>query len=151
MHTDQIAQTVLENYKNDKLSEDRITFLKTQAKEQLDEISQNRALYESFLQKVNAPETIDNIVLWILLMSNEALCESYISALKKEFREIIPISDLADLLLYILYLKKVKNIALDGVEYLLEYEHDGKDEVDQYCFTNVLLFVQQSKEVEIQF
>ena len=68
MHTFQIAESVLDSYKNDKLSEERINFLITQANEQLDEISQNKEIYDRFLNKVNAPQKIDNIILWILIM-----------------------------------------------------------------------------------
>jgi hypothetical protein len=144
MHTFQIAESVLDGYKNDKLSEERINFLITQANEQLDEISQNKEIYSSFLNKVNAPQKIDNTVLWILLMSNEAICDEYISEFDKDFREIIPVSDLADLLLYI-------NIELDGFDYLLEYEQEGIQEMDQYAFTNALLYIQKSKEVAMEF
>lgn len=151
MHTLQIAESVLDGYRNDKLTEERINFLITQANEQLDEISQDKELYHSFLNKVNAPEKIDNIILWILFMSNEDICDTYIDAFDKGFREIIPVSDLADLLVYIVHLKKVKNIEVDGFDYLLEYKHGGIDEVDQYAFSNVLLYVQKSKEIEIEF
>lgn len=152
MHTYQIAEKILNNYRHDKLNEERIEFLKTQADEQLAEISQNKALYDSFLEKVQAPEKIDTIILWMLFMSNEDIVEAYIDAFDKiKFREMIPVSDLADLLLYIVYLKKVENITLDGFDYLMEYRHDGKDEMDQYCFTNVLLYIQKSKEVAIEF
>ena len=151
MHTFQIAESVLDGYKNDKLSEERIDFLKTQANEQLDEISQNKDIYDSFLNKVNAPKKIDNIILWILLMSNENICDEYIDEFDKDFREIIPVSDLADLLVYTIHLKKVKNIELDGFDYLLEYKKEGIEEVDQYSFTNVLLYIQKSKEVEMEF
>jgi len=48
MHTLQTAETILDGYKNEKLSEERINFLKTQANEQLDEISQNKEIYDSF-------------------------------------------------------------------------------------------------------
>ena len=84
-------------------------------------------------------------------MSNEDICDEYIDEFDKDFREIIPVSDLADLLVYIVHLKKVKNIELDGFDYLLEYKHEGKDEMDQYAFTNALLYIQKSKEVEIEF
>jgi len=151
MHTLQIAQSVLDDYRNNKLSEERIGFLITQANEQLEEISQNEEIYNSFLNKVNAPQKIDNIILWILFMSNEDICEEYIDEFDKGYREIIPVSDLADLLCYVVHLKKVKNIELDGFDYLLEYHHPGIDEVDQYCFSNVLLHVQKSKEIEIEF
>jgi len=151
MHTLQIAESVLDDYRNNKLTEERINFLITQANEQLDEISQNQEIYESFLNKVNAPKKIDNIILWILLMSNEDICEEYIEEFDKDFREIIPVSDLADLLVYAVHLKKIKNIELDGFDYLLEYKHEGIDEVDQYSFANVLLYVQKSKEVDIEF
>ena len=151
MHTLQIAESVLDDYRNNKLSEERINFLITQANEQLDEISQNKEIYDSFLNKVNAPQKIDNIILWILFMSNEDICEEYIDEFDKGFREIIPVSDLADLLVYVIHLKKIKNIELDGYDYLLEYKHEGIDEVDQYAFANVLLHVQKSKEVDIEF
>jgi len=151
MHTLQIAEPVLDGHKNEKLSEERIDFLITQADEQLDEISQNKEIYDGFLKKVNAPQKIDNIILWILLMSNEDIVEEYIEEFDKNFREIIPVSDLADLLIYCIHMKKVKNVELDGLDYLLEYEHAGIEEVDQFAFTNVLLYVEKSKEVKIAF
>ena len=151
MHTYQISATVLDNYRNEKLSDERIDFLITQANEQLDEIAQNTELYARFLNKVNAPEKIDRIILWILFMSNEAIVEEYIDECGKEFREIIPVSDLADLLLYSVHLKKVKGVELDGFDYLLGYQHEGIAEMDQFAFTNALLYIQKSKEVEIEF
>jgi hypothetical protein len=151
MHTLQIKEIILDNYKNDKLTDERVNFLVTQANEQLDEIFANKELYDSYLKKVNAPEKIDNIILWILLMSNEDICCDYIDKFNKNFREICPMSDLADLLLYSIHSKKVKNIELDGLDYLLKYEHDGKDEMDQFAFTNALLYIQKSKEIAIEF
>ena len=151
MHTYQIAEPVLDNYRNGKLNDERIDFLITQANEQLEEISQNKEVYDSFLDKVKAPEKVDNIILWILLMSNERIVDTYIDEFGKKFRDIIPVSDLADLLLYSVHLKKVKEIALDGFDYLLDYEHEGIDEIDQFCVTNVILFIQKSKEVQIEF
>ena len=151
MHTYQISESVLDGYKNKKLGEERINFLIAQANEQLDEISQNKEIYDGFLNRVNAPKKLDNIILWILLMSNERICDEYIDEFNKDFRDIIPVSDLADLLLYAVHLKKVKNIALDGFEYLLEYEGEGIEEVDQFSFTNALLYIQKSKEVEMEF
>jgi hypothetical protein len=151
MHTLQISESVLDDYRNNKLTEERINFLIAQANEQLEEISQNKEIYNRFLNKVNAPQKIDNIILWILFMSNEDICDEYIEEFDKDFREIIPVSDLADLLSYIVHLKKIKNIELDGFDYLLEYKHGGIDEVDQYSFSNVLLYVQKSKEVEMEF
>ncbi len=151
MHTMQIAEAVLDGCRNEKLTEERIDFLITQANEQLDEIAQNKEIYERFLNKVNAPEKIDKIILWMLLMSNEDIVEEYIDEFNKDFREIIPVSDLADLLVYAVHLKKVKDTALEGFDYLLEYDHAGMEEVDQYAFTNVLLYVEKSKQVQIQF
>jgi len=151
MHTFQIAEKVLENYRNDKLTEERIEFLKKQADERLEELAQNPELYNSFLAKVKPPEKIDNIILWMLLMLDEDIVDSYIFKCKKKYREIIPVSDLADLLLYAVHLKKVKDIELDGFDFLLEYQHDGKDEVDQFCVTNVLLYIQKSKQAEMEF
>ena len=151
MHTFQIAETVLDNYSKEKLTDDRIDFLKRQADEQLDEISQNREVYESFLKRVNPPEKIENIILWILLMSNEDIVEEYVDVFGKNYREIIPVSDLADLLVYSIHLKKVENITLDGFDYLLEYEHGGMEEMDQFAFTNVLLYVDRSKQAPMPF
>ncbi|MDP2077994.1 MAG: hypothetical protein Q8N01_04335 [Sulfuricurvum sp.] len=151
MHTFQIAESVLDGYRNDKLSDVRINFLITQANEQLSEMAQNKELYDSFLTKVKAPERIDNIILWILLMSNEAIGSKYIREFKKDFRKFIPVSDLADLLLYAIHLKKVKNVELDGFDYLLEYQEEGIEVMDQYAFTNVLLYIQTSKEVQMEF
>lgn len=151
MHTFQIAELVLDGYKNDKLSDVRINFLIAQANEQLAEIAQNKELYDSFLKKVNAPQKIDSIILWILLMSNETIGSKYIREFNKGFRKFIPVSDLADLLLYAIHLKKLKNIELDGFDYLLEYEEEGIEVMDQYAFTNVLLYIQSSKEVQMEF
>ena len=151
MHTFQIAESILDNYKNDKLTEERIDFLTTQATEQLDEISQNKEIYDRFLNKVKAPQKIDNIILWILFMSDEDIVDEYIDKFNKSFRETIPVSDLADLLLYSVHLKKVKDIELEGFDYLLAYENAGRDEVDQFAFTNALLYIQKSKEVAIEF
>jgi len=151
MHTYQIAKSVLEGYKNENLSEERINFLIEQANEQLDEISQKKEIYSGFLNKINAPEKIDKIILWILLMSNDTICCDYADEFNKGFRDIIPVSDLADLLLYVVHLKKVKNIDLDGVDFLLKYEEEGIEEVDQFSFTNTLLYIQKSKEIAIEF
>ena len=151
MHTMQIAEAVLDGHRNEKLTEERIDFLITQANEQLDEIAQNKETYERFLNKVNAPEKIDKVILWILLMSNEDIVEDYIDEFGKNFREIIPVSDLADLLIYAVHLKKVKDTALEEFDYLLEYDHAGMEEVDQFAFTNVLLYVERTKQVNIAF
>lgn len=114
-------------------------------------MAQNKELYDSFLNKVKAPERIDNIILWMLLMSNETIGSKYIIEFNKGFRKFIPVSDLADLLLYAIHLKKLKNIELDGFDYLLEYEEEGIEVMDQYAFTNVLLYIQTSKEVQMEF
>lgn len=151
MNTYQVTEPVLDGYINEKLGEERINFLTTQANEQLTEFSQHTELYEEALEEVSAPKEVDNIILWILLMSNEYVCRDYISACEKDFRKIIPVSDLADLLLYAVYMKKIKETELDGFDYLMEYEEDGMEEVDQFAFTNIFLYIQQSKEVQIEF
>lgn len=151
MDTFQISETVLNNYRNDELSEERITSLKEQANEQLKEISQNEEIYNAFLKEVGAPEKIDNIVLWMLLMSNEDICLKYIKKFNKDFRDVIPVSDLADLLFYCVHLKKVQNIELDGFDYLLEYEEEGIEDMDRYSFTNALLYIEKSKRTEMVF
>jgi len=151
MDTYQIAEPVLDIYKNTKLTKERIDFLISQANEQIDEISQDKELYDKFLKKTKAPQNINNIILWMLFMTNEDICYDYNKKFKKDFLGIIPVSDLADLLLYVVHLKKVEDTILDGFEYLLEYKEEGLEDVDQYCFTNVLLYIQKSKEVEIEF
>lgn len=151
MHTFQIAKPVLDDYRNNKLSTQRIDFLIKQAQDQLNELSQNEKLYNSFLEKINPPKNVDKIILWMLIMSNDDMCSDYSDEFNKNYRPIIPVSDLADLLLYIVHLKQVENVDLDGFDFLLDYEDGGIDEMDQYCFTNVLLHVQKSKEVQMEF
>ena len=151
MDTFQIAASVLDDYKKDKLSVDRINTLVTQANKQIDEISKNKESYDSFLEQVNAPKKIDKLILWILFMSNDDICSEYISEFDKDFNDIIPVSDLADLLIHVIHLKKVKNIDLEGFDYLLEYKEEGIVEMDQYAFTNALLYIQKSKEIQIEF
>ncbi len=151
MHTYQIADKVLDNYSNEKLTDERIEFLKKQVNEQLEELATNKDLYESYLAKVTPPEKIDALILWMLLMSNEDIVDDYIDEYSKPYREIIPVSDLADLLVYAIHQKKLYDNELDGLEYLLESEDAGMEQVDQYAFTNVLLFVEKSKQPEIQF
>ena len=151
MNSFQIKEPILEGYKNTKLTEERMHLLTTQVNEQLDEISQNKEIYDTFLKKVSAPQKIDKIILWILLMSNEDIVDDYISEFDKGFNDIIPVNDLADLLFYSVYLKKVKNTELEGFDYLEEYEHEGIADVDQYSLTNTFLYIQQSKEVQIEF
>ncbi|PHQ91384.1 MAG: hypothetical protein COB42_03465 [Sulfurimonas sp.] len=151
MDTFQISATVLDNYIKDELSDERITALKVQANEQLNEIAQNKDIYTTFLKEVGAPEKIDSLILWILLMSNEDICSDYIKEFNKDFRDVIPVSDLADLLLYIVHLKKVNNIELDGLDYLLEYEEEGIEDMDRYSFTNALLYIEKSKIVPMEF
>lgn len=151
MNTPQITETALDGYKNAKLSDERIDFLIAQANEQLDEIVGNKELYDEFLEEVNAPEKVDNIILWILFMSNEDICRDYINAFDKDLMKVVPRSDLADLLLYSVYLRKVKNTELDGYDYLVEYDGEGMEDVDQYALTNAFLYIQQTKEVSIDF
>lgn len=151
MHTLQISATVLDGYKKERLSEERLGFLLAQVEEQLKEISQNKEVYASFLKAVSAPTNIDNVVLWMLIMSNEEIVEEYIEVFDKGFREIIPVGDLADLLLYCAHKKKVENIDLAGFDYFIKYEQEGIEEMDQYAFTNALLYIQKLKEVQIEF
>ena len=151
MNTLQVAESVLDGYKNENLTEERINFLTTQANEQLEELAGNQEIYDRFLEKVKPPKDVDNIILWMLIMSDEDIVEEYIDTYKKDFREIIPVSDLADLLLHLVYLKKVKKIELDGLDYLLDLESEGMDEMDQYAFTNIFIYIQKTKEVQIEF
>ena len=151
MNTFQIAESVLDTYKNEIIGVERTDFLVAQANEQINEISGNKEIYDGFLNKVSAPQKIDNLVLWILFMSNEDICSDYIDGFDKDFEDEIPMNDLADLLLYIAHLQKVQNIALEGLDYLLEYEDGNIEEVDQHSVTNVLAYIQKSKQVAIEF
>jgi hypothetical protein len=151
MNTFQIAEQTLAAYKKEKLSDERIDFLVSQANEQIEEISKDKEIYTTFLNKVNAPKKTDNIILWILFMSNDDICCEYIDVFNKDFNDTIPVSDLADLLFHVIYVKKVNNIELDGFNYLAKYTADDIEDVDNYCITNVLAYIQKSKEVAIEF
>lgn len=151
MNTFQIAESALLGYKDAHLSDERITALVEQANTQIDEISQDKELYNSFISQVDAPEKIDKIILWILFMSSEDICSEYIDSFDKDFNDTIPVSDLADLLLYLVFLKKVKHTELEGFDYLSDYEKEGIADVDQYALTNAFLYIQKLKEVQIDF
>ena len=151
MNTFQIAESALAGYKTEKLSDERINALVEQANKQIEEISQNKEIYEGFVEQVGAPEKIDNIILWILFMSNEDICSDYIDEYDKDFSDNIPMSDLADLLIYSVYLKKVENTTLEGFNYLDDYEENDIEDVDQFALTNAFLYIQKTKEVQIDF
>lgn len=151
MNTFQIAESALAGYKAEHLSDDRINALVEQANTQVDEIAQNQALYDDFRSQVNAPENTDKIILWVLFMSNEDICSEYIDTFDKDFTDTIPISDIADLLIYLVYMKKVKDTELEGFDYLSDYEDEGLADVDQYALTNAFLYIQKLKEVQIDF
>lgn len=152
MNTYQVATKVLEGYKQERMSDERIEFLKNQAHKQLAEIAENEEVYKEFLAKVNAPENIDPIILWMLLMCDEPIVEKYIDVFnKRDYDEYIPVSDLADLLFHLVYLKKIQDIDTEGFDFLMEYKHPGKDEFDHYCVSNMLVFVEKLRQVEISF
>jgi hypothetical protein len=148
MHTYEIVEPALIKYKDAKLTTQRIDFLKNQANEQLQEIRSNESIYNEFLNKVNPPEKIDDIVLWMLFMATEDIVEEYVDSFNKPFMDIIPVSDLADLLFYLVYMKKIEDTTFDGFDYLLQYKEEGIEDMDQYCFTNVLVYIQTMKKLE---
>lgn len=151
MNTYQIASKVLQDYKNHQLSDERIDFLKQQAKKQLNEIFQNTEIYESFLDTSKAPKNADFIILWIFFMSDEEIVYQYIKKFNKDFTDIIPVSDLADLLIYLIYQTKNENALIDGFDFLIDFESEGISEVDNYAFTNMLLYIQKLKEAPMEF
>ena len=151
MNTFQIAASALEGYKNTSLSDVRIDALVEQANIQIAEIVQNKELYDGFVSQVDAPSEVDKLILWVLFMSDEDICSEYIEAFDKDFSDSIPISDLADLLIYIVYLKKVKDVELEGFEYLDDYRGGDIEDVDQFALTNAFLYIQKTKEVQIDF
>jgi len=150
MHTIQIADEVLEEYYN-KVTQERFDFLIAQAKEQLAEIRENEELYESYLEKINIAGKVDDIVLWVLFFANEDICSNYISTFKKDFFDMIPENDLADLLFYTVYLKKCKNSEPDGIVYLVESNDKVIDDIDQASFMNVLCHIQKQKQPQMEF
>lgn len=145
MNTYQITEKILEEYRDLMIKDDRVAFLKAQADEQIAEIASNEEIYNTFSQKVKAPENIDNMVLWILLMSDESIVEEYIEAFDKDFDEMIPVCDLADMLFYMVYAIKVKGEEFEGFDYLLTYKTPGMVEVDQHAVTNALAYIQKIK------
>ena len=151
MNTFQIAPSALEGYKNTKLSDERINALVEQVNTQIAEIAQNKEIYDGFVSQVDAPEPVDNLILWVLFMTHEEIRDTYIETFDKAFRDDMPISDLADLLIYIVYLKKVKNEELAGFDYLDDYEEGEIEDVDQFALTNAFLYIQKTKEVQIDF
>lgn len=146
MHSYQITESTLDDYRTNKLLDERIEFLMAQANEQLDEIAQDSALYEQWLDALEISKEFDNIIIWVLLMSDEEIVDEYIDTFKKSFRSIIPIYDLSDLLLYLIHLEKIKNAPLPGTKELLETKTEGLDEVDHHCFSNVLAYVQRKNQ-----
>lgn len=150
MQTIQITEKTLNNHHND-FDQERLKFLIAQANEQIDEISQNKELYEDFCDQADVDEEIDKLVLWILFMSSDHICYDYNKNFDKGFEDKVPMNDLADLLIYIIYLKKIKDTELEGISYILESEYEGIEEVDQHAFTNVLYYVQKSKEAQMEF
>ncbi len=67
MNTYQITENVLVEYRDLMIKDERVAFLKSQADEQLAEIAGNEEVYKRLLEKVKAPEKIDNSILWMLL------------------------------------------------------------------------------------
>ena len=145
MNTYQITENMLEEYRNLMIKDERVAFLRTQADEQLEEIAGNEEMYARLLEKVNAPKKVDNMILWIALMSDEDIVEEYIEEFDKDFVDMIPVCDLADLLFYMVYAIKVKGESFEGFDYLLTYKTPGMVEVDQHAVTNALAYIQKLK------
>jgi len=145
MNTYEITENILVEYRDLMIKDERVAFLKAQADEQIEEIASNEEIYKQFLEKVGAPEKLDNMVLWIALMSDEDIVEEYIEAYDKDFDEMIPVCDLADMLFYMVYAMKVKGESFEGFDYLLTYKTPGMTEVDQHAVSNALAYIQKIK------
>lgn len=145
MNTYQITENILVEYRELMIKDERVAFLKAQSDEQLAEIAGNEEMYSRLLEKVKAPDKIDNMVLWILLMSDESIVEEYIEEFDKDFTDMIPICDLGDMLFYMVYAMKVKGETFEGFDYLLTYQTPGMVEVDQHAITNALAYIQKIK------
>ena len=90
-------------------------------------------------------------MLWVLFMSHEDVCLDYNKTFKKEFHNMIPENDLADLYFYTVYLKKCQDNELDGIVYLVESDLDEIDDVDRANFMNILCHIQKQKEPQMDF
>jgi len=145
MNTYQITENILVEYRDLMIKDARSDFLKAQADEQIEEIASNEEIYNKFLEKVKAPKNVDNMVLWIALMSDEEIVEEYIEAFDKNFDDMIPICDLGDMLFYMVYAMKVKGESFEGFDYLLTYKTPGMTEVDQHAISNALAYIQKLK------
>jgi hypothetical protein len=145
MNTYQITEKMLEEYRNLMIKDERVAFLKDQADEQLEEIATNEEMYARLLKKVEAPENVDNMILWIALMSDEEIVEEYIEVFDKDFIDMIPVCDLADMLYYMVYAIKVKGETFEGFDYLLHHKTPGMKEVDQHAVSNALTYIQKVK------
>ena len=145
MNTYQITENVLVEYRDLMIKDERVAFLKSQADEQLEEIAGNEEIYNRLLEKVKAPANVDNMILWIALMSDESIVEEYIEEFDKDFTDMIPVCDLADMLFYMVYAIKVKGESFEGFDYLLSYKTPGMVEVDQHAVTNALAYIQKIK------
>ena len=76
MHTFQIAESVLDEYKNNKLSEERINFLITQANEQLEEISQKIKYKKVHIAPDNSNQftpALGNYIVMVIWIENVGL------------------------------------------------------------------------------
>lgn len=145
MNTYQITENILEEYRDLMIKDERVAFLKAQADEQIEEIAGNEEVYKKFLEKVGAPEKLDNMVLWMALMSDENIVEEYIEEYEKDFDEMIPVCDLGDMLFYMVYAMKVKGESFEGFDYLLAHKTPGMTEVDQHAVSNALAYIQKLK------
>ncbi len=75
----------------------------------------------------------------------KSIVEEYIEEFDKDFTDMIPVCDLADLLFYMVYAIKVKGESFEGFDYLLTYKTPGMIEVDQHAVTNALAYIQKIK------
>ena len=132
------------------IGEDRINFLIDQAKEQLDEINSNEEIKKEFLKEIELEKEVDDLVLWILFMSNEEVVAKYIKEFKKDFFDFIPINDITDLCVY-LSVKYQAGENIEGIEELVEFEKETKREIEYNTITTLLMIVQEQKKMDMQF
>lgn len=139
----EVSPAVLEaNY--NRMGHERIDFLVDQAKEQIKEISQDQETLDSYLKIVGLSEKVDDLVLWVILMSNDDVCFGYNKKFNKGFMDFIPMNDLSDLSLYLAY--KNKNEQINGIEKLIELDTGCAKEIDHHCVSSLLYYIQQEKQ-----
>lgn len=146
----EIAPEVLKGHVQ-RMGQDRVNELVSQAKEQISEIATRPEVLESYLGQVGLEKRVDDLVVWILFMMDEDICDAYNEIFEKGFFKMIPLNDLSDLTIYVANLIKTENKNIDGVDNIINCNTGTSKEVDHHSVTNLLYYIQQEKQNQMQF